>query len=67
MNKFTLVVEKDETEIPAEQQILELWNNFKEKNKNNSNMNLSFEFYHKTRTETDFDGKLIVDVIEKNK
>lgn len=67
MNKFTLVVEKDETQLTPEQEILKLWNEFKEKNTNNSNINMEYEFYHKVRNSTDFDGKLIIDVMDKNK
>jgi hypothetical protein len=67
MNKFTLVVEKDETQLSPEQEILKMWNEFKQKNTNNININMEYEFYHKVRTNTDFDGRLIIDVMDKNK
>ena len=67
MNKFTLVVEKDETQLTPEQEILKLWNEFKNKNNNNTNINVQYEFYHQVRKSTNFDGKLIIDVMDKNR
>jgi hypothetical protein len=64
MNKFTLVVEKDETQLTPEQEIFNFWNEYKEKNKDKQN--ITYEFYHDLRSKG-YEGYVILDVLDKNK
>ena len=65
MNKFTLVVEKEESKLTPEQEILNFWNEFKEKNKDKQ-FDITYEFYHDVRSKG-YEGYVILDVLDKNK
>lgn len=57
MNKFTLVVEKDENEPTPQQTITAAWSEVKHKN-----IYDTFEFYHRMREEG-FDHEVIIDTL----
>jgi len=58
MNKFTIIVEKEENQLTPEQNIQKAWQEDANKDK--------FEFYHKMRLEG-YDGDVIFNAIEELK
>lgn len=58
MNKFTLIVEGDETKLTPEQQLDTEWTKFNTDKKHSSTREQTYEFYHEMRS-NGFDKEII--------